>query len=265
MVRVCERDGQSHAPAPACQRRAFPRRPAPPADAAWSGRPACYGRSGRMSSARISFVFSMLARQRPVHKGYGWIGMNGFFAGAAPVAGATGALSPAGPFARSSQRPATPPPTSGEGLGEGGFWRARRSVVTGEAPPEGGGTGECRHDAGFSPSPVRGGHPRVQRGRVRERGPGGEGSRRETAARCSCRCSCVRDARPQGRAPSAAGTILLCRPLRGLGAVGNGCIVAYGARSPTRSAAEGHAQNRSASVRKCGSDRDQSAAMGASG
>ena len=29
---------------------------------------------------------------------------------------ATGALSPAGPFARSSQRPATPPPTSGEGL-----------------------------------------------------------------------------------------------------------------------------------------------------
>ena len=29
---------------------------------------------------------------------------------------------------------------------------------------------------------------------------------------------------------------------RGLGAVGNGCIVAYGARSPTRSAAEGHAQ-----------------------
>ena len=29
---------------------------------------------------------------------------------------------------------------------------------------------------------------------------------------------------------------------RGLGAVGNSCIVAYGARSPTRSEAQGHAQ-----------------------
>ena len=35
---------------------------------------------------------------------------------------------------------------------------------------------------------------------------------------------------------------------RGLGAVGNGCIVAYGARSPTRSAAEGHAQKRRSSL-----------------
>ena len=34
---------------------------------------------------------------------------------------------------------------------------------------------------------------------------------------------------------------------RGLGAVGNGRIVAYGARSPTRSAAEGHAHLRSSS------------------
>src|SRR3712207_2195295 len=31
-------------------------------------------------------------------------------------------------------------------------------------------------------------------------------------------------------------------PRRGLGAVGNSCIVAYGARSPARSAAEGHAR-----------------------
>jgi hypothetical protein len=37
-------------------------------------------------------------------------------------------------------------------------------------------------------------------------------------------------------------------PLRGLGAVGNSCIVAYGARSPTRSAAEGHAQTRKCQV-----------------
>ena len=36
---------------------------------------------------------------------------------------------------------------------------------------------------------------------------------------------------------------------RGLGAVGNGRIVAYGARSPARSAAEGHAQNRSSPLR----------------
>jgi hypothetical protein len=40
---------------------------------------------------------------------------------------------------------------------------------------------------------------------------------------------------------------------RGPGAVGHSGIVPYGARSPARSAAEGHAQDCSALVRKCGS------------
>jgi hypothetical protein len=55
---------------------------------------------------------------------------------------------------------------------------------------------------------------------------------------------CVRDARLQGREPGADARALRERTdageRRGLGAVGNGRIVAYGARSPTRSAAEGH-------------------------
>jgi hypothetical protein len=57
----------------------------------------------------------------------------------------------------------------------------------------------------------------------------------------------VRDSRPQGREPGSRGERARLERLghganRGLGAVGNSCIVAYGARSPTRSAAEGHAQ-----------------------
>ncbi len=56
----------------------------------------------------------------------------------------------------------------------------------------------------------------------------------------------VRDSRPKGRdtgAP-AQGAAERVEPMarRGLGAVGNGRFVAYGARSPARSAAEGHAR-----------------------
>jgi len=57
---------------------------------------------------------------------------------------------------------------------------------------------------------------------------------------------CVRDARPQGRDTGAHARAPRSRADAGerwwLGAVGNSRIVAYGARSPARSAAEGHAQ-----------------------
>src|SRR5688500_4371036 len=57
----------------------------------------------------------------------------------------------------------------------------------------------------------------------------------------------VRDARPQGRDTGAHARAPRDRrekgERRGLGAVGNSRIVAYGARSPARSAAEGHARN----------------------
>jgi hypothetical protein len=68
----------------------------------------------------------------------------------------------------------------------------------------------------------------------------GEGGERRSRSRS---CSCVRDSRPQGRDP-AGGREQQYRslPTRRLGCVGNSCIVAYAARSPTRSAAEGHAQ-----------------------
>src|SRR5437763_6962787 len=49
---------------------------------------------------------------------------------------------------------------------------------------------------------------------------------------------CVRDARPTGPGLGRAGSLARRRP----GAVGHSRIVAYGARSPARSAAEGHAQ-----------------------
>ncbi|HYQ83513.1 MAG TPA: DnaJ domain-containing protein, partial [Rubrobacter sp.] len=56
----------------------------------------------------------------------------------------------------------------------------------------------------------------------------------------------MRDARPQGREHGADARARRERvekgERRGLGAVGNSRIVAYGARSPARSAAEGHAQ-----------------------
>ena len=45
---------------------------------------------------------------------------------------------------------------------------------------------------------------------------------------------------PEGRGNGS----IVDPPWRGLGAVGNRCIVAYCARSPTRSAAEGHAHTR---------------------
>jgi hypothetical protein len=83
-------------------------------------------------------------------------------------------------------------------------------------------------------------------------GRGGRGVRAPAEdggpGRCSCRC--VRDARPQGRERGGADTAVPCPPLRGLGAVGNGCIVAYGARSPAP-ACGGHARNCSAKVREC--------------
>ncbi len=72
-------------------------------------------------------------------------------------------------------------------------------------------------------------------GRSGQRGTGGE-------------AGCVRDSRPQGRDTGAPARIFDCRrealARRGLGAVGNSRIVAYGARSPARSAAEGHARPR---------------------
>jgi hypothetical protein len=62
---------------------------------------------------------------------------------------------------------------------------------------------------------------------------------------CGRRRPRVRDARPQGRDTGAHARERWRRAgegeRRGLGAVGNSRIVAYGARSPTRSAAEGHA------------------------
>ncbi len=130
------------------------------------------------------------------------------------VAVRRGALSPGRLFARSSRRRPTPPPTSGEGL----CWAEFRTRIAVRA---GAGVRVCagRRSGAVLPSP---------RGRLR-----GEGR-------------CVRDARPQGREPGAGGTAVSCRLRRGLGAVGNSCIVAYGARSPARSAAEGHAQ-----VRQC--------------
>ena len=71
--------------------------------------------------------------------------------------------------------------------------------------------------------------------------------------------SCVRDARPEGSDAAAragmSGNRVRCLARRWLSAVGNGGIVAYGARSPARSAAEGHAQNRSAKVREYESTR----------
>ena len=73
---------------------------------------------------------------------------------------------------------------------------------------------------------------------------GDDDVRRESAE--ANRGFCVRDARPQGREHGADARAWTKRvealERRGLGAVGNSCIVAYCARSPARSAAEGHAQ-----------------------
>src|SRR4051794_7135701 len=60
--------------------------------------------------------------------------------------------------------------------------------------------------------------------------------RQKSAPRTASRNGCVRDARPQGR-DVAAGQFPPARP----GAVGHSGIVPYRARSPARSAAEGHA------------------------
>jgi hypothetical protein len=61
---------------------------------------------------------------------------------------ATGALSPAGLFARSSRRPSTPPPTSGEGWCEPKSWAASIALVVWRAD---------LFEAGskFSPSPAQ--------------------------------------------------------------------------------------------------------------
>src|SRR5688572_23783930 len=56
----------------------------------------------------------------------------------------------------------------------------------------------------------------------------------------------------RAESPEHAGnSSTVARVRRGLGAPGHSCIVPWCARSPTRSAAEGHARRRSALVRKC--------------
>ncbi len=100
---------------------------------------------------------------------------------------------------------------------------------------------EIRTDV--SPSPVRGWHPRVLTGRVRERGPGGEGpagTRRTGPLPFACGLR-ARWAETAERRDNRC-TVVPAR--RGLGAVGHSCIGPSGARSPTRSAAEGHARTR---------------------
>jgi hypothetical protein len=57
-------------------------------------------------------------------------------------------------------------------------------------------------------------------------------------------CSCVRDSRPQGRDPAGGEQQYRSPGPRRLGSVRHSCIVPYGARSPTRSAAKGHARTR---------------------
>jgi len=124
-------------------------------------------------------------------------------------------------------------------------------------------SGGCRCAAGALTLPLRGGpSPKT----ARERDPGSLCTRlfhcgvKICACRGGCcfirnartpfrdRAVCVRDSRPQGRDAGAPAPILRIRgedlARRRLGAVGNGGIVAYGARSPARSAAEGHARIR---------------------
>ncbi len=115
--------------------------------------------------------------------------------------GATGALSPAGLFARSSQRPPTPPPTSGEGLFAGGVLRAPQSIRRdGRSPPlpYGAGTRGCRLVV----------YGRGGRGVRAPRGPGGldavlPSPRGSLRGEGPGEGRCVRDARPEGRDPGA--------------------------------------------------------------
>ena len=127
-----------------------------------------------------------------------------------------------------------------------GQGRARRLLRNDRSPGDG---------MGSPPLPY--GHGGIGRTAacVRERGPGGEGPRGPRGPEpfhlalgtwplgtyATSREGCA----PAGPRTRRAGTQPYRVPaLRGLGAVGNGCIVAYGARSPTRSAAEGHAPSR---------------------
>jgi hypothetical protein len=101
-----------------------------------------------------------------------------------------------------------------------------------------------RMDARISSPGVREGGTWVDQRRISTRR-----LRRRTGTMSTKTPRCVRDARPQGREP--AGRPHRRRPNRaraaeetnppGPGAVSNSCIVAYRARSPARSAAEGHA------------------------
>ena len=64
--------------------------------------------------------------------------------------------------------------------------------------------------------------------------------------RCRCRCCrCVRERARRAENPEQGSTGSIVPPAGGLGAVGHGRIVPYGAPSPARSAAEGHATPRS--------------------
>ena len=121
---------------------------------------------------------------------------------------------------------------------------ARRKRGPGPRTRVGHGAESTRMPRGRTASPA---HPPRPVGRMR--GQGRARSLQQTPR------SCVRDARPQGRDTGADARAPRKRAAagerRGLGAVGNSRIVAYGARSPTRSAAEGHARKSSALVWKC--------------
>ena len=125
-------------------------------------------------------------------------------------------------------------------------------AVRGERPGEGGPRAQC--DAVRRAS-IQRLHPPLSAIKERE-GPGPRPAQFEAGCSAS-ECRRVRDARPQGRDTGAHARARRKRggdgERRGLGAVGNSCIVGYGARSPTRSAAEGHAQKGSAKVLQHGS------------
>ena len=155
----------------------------------------------------------------------------------------------------------------GGGVGEGGAWRATRSPREDGVLPlsrTGQALGGCRQ---------------VVYGRG---GPGGEGPAAIPADRFRCRSPlCARNERggagggaplregcaPAGPRTRSRGAQPYRAPLRrGLGAVGHSCIVPYCARSPTRSAAEGHAHPlRFISCRCCSSTENENARRGRTG
>ena len=94
-----------------------------------------------------------------------------------PVAARREALSPAGLFARSSQRPATPPPTSGEGWSKtklrrtGSLPFAREVLPLSARNERGGGRGEGRSaGATTPPKTTRSGSPQQKRAGLASRG-----------------------------------------------------------------------------------------------